>query len=172
MKKYIVVVFILIISISMSACGAGSCGAEKINTQEEIASPAAELPEKPTAEPLQPTLPGGVAVDTDEMIDEIENSEVANTTPLPDTTEIRETDSNEESQGVDLNIASPNGSTEYEKYLAMSGEEQQAFFESFGDPAAFFKWLNAARDEYNALYPAVEIGNGEINLNDYIVSGN
>ena len=172
MKKYIVVVFILIISISMSACGAGSCGAEKINTHEENANPAAELPEKPTAEPLQPTLPGGVAVDTDEMIDEIENSEAVNTTPLPDTTEIRETDSNEDSQRVDLNIASPNGSTAYEQYMAMSGEEQQALFESFGDPAEFFAWLNNARAEYEALYPGIEIGEGEIDLNDYIVSGN
>ena len=48
--------------------------------------------------------------------------------------------------------------TEYEKLLEMSGEEQQAFMESFESLEAFFAWLEEAKAEYEAKNPGIEIG--------------
>ncbi len=48
----------------------------------------------------------------------------------------------------------------YEKYNAMSGDEQQKFFSSFANPADFFTWYNAAKAEYEASQNRIEIGEG------------
>ncbi len=48
----------------------------------------------------------------------------------------------------------------YEAYLAMSGEEQSAFINSFSSTTAFFEWRNAAKAAYEAQNPDIEIGNG------------
>ena len=54
------------------------------------------------------------------------------------------------------------GVTEYERYTAMNGEEQQAFVESFGSMEDFFEWYNAAKKEYEASKKDVEISGNEI----------
>ena len=57
----------------------------------------------------------------------------------------------------------------YEKYSAMSGAEQQAYFNTFKDPAKFFEWYNAAKAEYEQNQNRIEIdGNGSIDLGDLI----
>lgn len=48
----------------------------------------------------------------------------------------------------------------YEKYNAMSGAEQQAYFNSFKNPADFFTWYNAAKAAYEASQDRIEIGAG------------
>lgn len=60
----------------------------------------------------------------------------------------------------------------YEEYLAMTGEEQQAFFNSFASPEAFFAWMTAAKAAYDAAQEKIEIGDGgTIDLGD-LVGGN
>ena len=57
----------------------------------------------------------------------------------------------------------------YEKYSAMSGADQQAYFNTFKDPMAFFEWYNAAKAEYEASQDRIEIGaGGTIDLGDLI----
>lgn len=63
------------------------------------------------------------------------------------------------------------GSLSYEEYIAMSGEEQQKYFESFESVEAFFEWYNAAKAEYEANREEIEV-DGEIDLGDYIGGGN
>ena len=58
--------------------------------------------------------------------------------------------------------------TEYEKYMEMSGEEQQKVFESYENPEDFFEWYNAAKAEYDKQNQAVVVEGGSINLEDYI----
>ncbi len=172
-RQYLLIMIILTLAALLSACGARNVmeeseSAEQSKDEEVIAT------EEHDAAPPSADL-GPVAVLTEEEIKEFESETQTQNEVSPQNTATPFPSSSEESsedQIVDLKIPTPNGSTEYEKYQAMSGAEQQAFFESFDDPAAFFEWLNAARDEYNALYPAVEIGNGEIDLNDYINSVN
>ena len=61
------------------------------------------------------------------------------------------------------------GKITYEDYLNMSGAEQQEFIMSFGDPAAFFAWLEAAKAEYEANNPSIDIGDGsDIDIGDLI----
>lgn len=54
--------------------------------------------------------------------------------------------------------------TEYEEYLAMSPEEQQAFFESFDSVDAYFAWLNAAKAEYEEKQNASDLEGGSVDL--------
>lgn len=49
------------------------------------------------------------------------------------------------------------GSITYEEYLALEVEVQQAYYESFENPDAFFEWLNDAKEEYNASAETVKI---------------
>ena len=58
--------------------------------------------------------------------------------------------------------------TEYEKYMDMSGEEQQKVFESYENPQDFFEWYNAAKAEYDEQNQAIIVDGGSINLEDYI----
>ena len=55
----------------------------------------------------------------------------------------------------------------YEKYIAMSPEEQQAYYKSFPSATEFFNWYNAAKEKYEAEQNYIEV-DGEINLGDYI----
>ena len=54
--------------------------------------------------------------------------------------------------------------TAYENYMNMSGEEQLAFMQSFESMEAFFAWLNAAKAEYEAQNPGIDVGDGNIDL--------
>ena len=46
----------------------------------------------------------------------------------------------------------------YEQYMAMTGEQQEQFFNQFGgDFAAFFAWLDAAKAEYDANSGDIEL---------------
>ena len=57
----------------------------------------------------------------------------------------------------------------YEAYMAMSAEQQQAYFESFADVQSFFAWYNAAKAEYEKENSSIEIGgNGNIDIGDII----
>jgi hypothetical protein len=56
----------------------------------------------------------------------------------------------------------------YEEYIAMSGEDQLRFINSFPSTDAFLEWVSAARAEYEASSDKTPIGpDGEVD-----VSGN
>ena len=57
--------------------------------------------------------------------------------------------------------------TEYEKYIELSGEEQQKIFESYENPQDFFEWYNKAKAEYDEKNQAIIVDGGSINLEDY-----
>ena len=50
------------------------------------------------------------------------------------------------------------GGSSYESYIAMSGEQQEAFINQFASVAEFVQWYNAAKAEYDAAHPDIEIG--------------
>ena len=61
---------------------------------------------------------------------------------------------------------------EYEAYMALSPEEQQAYFLSFSSYTDFFAWFNAAKDAYEALQDRIEIGgDGNVDIGD-LIEGN
>lgn len=65
---------------------------------------------------------------------------------------------------------SSTAASEYEAYHAMSGAEQKAYLESFESIEAFFEWYNAAKAEYEAAHPSIEIENGSVDLSQ--ITGN
>lgn len=109
---------------------------------------------------------------------------VANTTAATETTAAPETESTEDEVvlGMDEEAAATEetldyenmpvvtvpeepavqGTTEYERYNAMSGTEQQAFVATFDSVEAFFEWYNAAKEEYEASRGDIEISGDEI----------
>lgn len=58
--------------------------------------------------------------------------------------------------------------TDYESFLAMSPEEQQKYVESFESIDQFFAWYNAAKEEYEAANPPIDVGDGNIDIGDII----
>lgn len=54
--------------------------------------------------------------------------------------------------------------TEYDEYMNMSADEQQAFIESFESMEAFMTWFNKAQEEENASDNSIEIGSGVIDM--------
>ena len=61
------------------------------------------------------------------------------------------------------------GEMTYEKYINMSGAEQQAFYASFADPMDFFDWHAAAKEEYEKNKGDIIIdGDTEIDLGDIL----
>lgn len=61
--------------------------------------------------------------------------------------------------------------TEYERYMAMSGDEQYAFYQNFESPEDFVNWLKTAQEEHEKKHPVKEL-DGIINLEEVIESQN
>ena len=57
--------------------------------------------------------------------------------------------------------------TEYEKYQAMSPEDQYAFMQTFPDMESFLQWYSQVKAEYEAANPPIYVGNGKLDLKDY-----
>ena len=52
----------------------------------------------------------------------------------------------------------------FEAFMAMNGEEQEAFAETFTKLEDFVKWYNRAKEAYEKLHPDVEIEDGIIDI--------
>ena len=52
--------------------------------------------------------------------------------------------------------------------LAMTGSQQQAYYDSFKSLRAFVDWFDAAKAEYKKQNQAIEVTGSSINLEDYI----
>ena len=62
----------------------------------------------------------------------------------------------------------PDLSLTYEEYLAMTGSQQQAYYNTFESVRAFVEWFDAAKAEYKKQNQAIEVTGSSINLEDYI----
>ena len=60
------------------------------------------------------------------------------------------------------------GTTGYEKYLAMSAKQQEAFIKTFDSVLDFVEWYNNAEAEYERLHPDIEISNGVVSGEDIL----
>lgn len=63
-------------------------------------------------------------------------------------------------------------SMDYETYMSLSSKEQEAFQDSFDSLTDFIKWFNAAKAEYDAQEPTIDMGDGNIDIGDLIGGGN
>ena len=60
----------------------------------------------------------------------------------------------------------PDGEIDYEAFIAMTPAQQRAYMESFESIDAFFAWYNAAKEAYEKDHPAIDVGDGVIDLED------
>ncbi len=61
-----------------------------------------------------------------------------------------------------VTIEGDNAWTEWDSFLSMSPQEQDAFMQSFESPDAFASWMVAAQAEWAAAHPTEEIGPGDV----------
>lgn len=122
-------------------------------SQDDIPQNTTE-PEKP-----QETEPDNTQPEAEKPTD---TPETETTVPSTEATETPE-ENGGDSTGTDL--------TEYEKFHALSPEEQQQYVESFEDIDQFFDWYNSSKEEYEAANPPIDVGDGEIDMGE-IIDGN
>jgi len=60
----------------------------------------------------------------------------------------------------------PSGPMDYEKYTSLSAEDQSAYRATFDSISAFFEWYNAAKADYDAKNPGIDVGSGTIDLEE------
>lgn len=152
-----IIALLLAAVLLLAACG-------KKNNAAETTEPTIETTEAATIS----TLPG--IIYTPENIGGALTEE-EDTTPTSEATEPKEETEptvGEEEKPTEAPVVP---TTEYEKYNAMSGEEQEAFIDSFESIQAFMDWYNAAKAEYDALHPGIDIGDGNIDAGD-LIGGN
>ena len=111
------------------------------NATKPTAPPSAGSSTKPTAPPVEDEPAAGPS-----------------TKPSPDEDE---TDDN----------TSDVQSSDYEDFQKMTPAEQQAYMSSFDSIEAFFAWYEAAKAEHEAANPPIDVGDGNIDL-DEIIGGN
>ncbi|MBO5879553.1 MAG: hypothetical protein J6Q68_03270, partial [Clostridia bacterium] len=62
-------------------------------------------------------------------------------------------------------VEEDDGLLTYEEYIALSGEEQQAYFQSFDTYQEFFDWFNAAKAKYDEEHKGDNVGeDGNIDI--------
>lgn len=159
-KKWIVLVLILAAMLLMTGCGR-----EQGKTPEATAVPGTEESQVGGAQGREE------AETTAEATAEPAATAEATATATPAVTAAateEPTKAPEEDEKVELPEF---GTTEYEKYLAMSASQQEKFIKSFDSVVDFVNWYNDALDEYQKLHPDIEIDGGEIDLGD-VFGGN
>lgn len=76
-------------------------------------------------------------------------------------------DKEDKDTGTDSDSEKPSNKMTYEKYIALSPEKQQEYFESYSDPEDFFKWYNTSKAEYDKEHEA-DVEGGSIDIGDYM----
>lgn len=192
MKRYITFLLALLMLTTMAACRRkASALSEYYAPDTQVAATAEPIPgiedtgetaEFPTDSTIDLTVQDAEAIDN--AIDAAvtpaptavtispnpETSNAAAPTTVPDTdtpADVEPTDETPAPEATEKPVVGhiPN-STAYEQYNNMSGSDQLAFIESFDSTEAFVAWYNAAKAEYNASNPPIEITGDVIDLGE------
>lgn len=166
-KKWIALaVIVLLLALGLVSCLVMNAGTPE-SPEETATSVQTEDAVKETEEV---TFPEGEGIeDTDEEELPEETTKATENTKATESTEATTQPTEESTTKPTETVPQDDPAvTAYEAYLAMSPEEQQAFFESFSSPEAFIAWFNTAKAEYDAKNKTVDGKNGEINIGDYM----
>ena len=152
----LVIGLILILGGQGNGKGAAAPSGSVIQTtpSDPTADPTADPSTDPTADPTSPIQGGAVQ---DSIFDDDTQQATQTTVPTAGNT------------GTDSPVPPtvdtvPPSAMTYEKYHAMSPRDQRLYMESFGDVEAFFQWYNAAKEQYEKDHPAIDIGDGTVDL--------
>ncbi len=168
-KRWICLMLAALMLLNLFGCTTGNGSTEPSYDPDGTHSVEAD----PTGDT---TLPGGVVYNPDggpQDLDELDPTVESTTVTEPEEstegttpTETEGTESTEPSEPSEPSEPPVNDTelTDYEWYESLSGEEQLAHIESFESIKAFFVWYNAAKAEYEALHPDIDVGDGNVDL--------
>ena len=169
MNKKLMMVAAICVMLLFTACKNEAAG----NAAEETAKQTTAVETEMVTEPTE-TLPD---IEREDGVRETEpevNKAIIVTAPATEPTEAADgTKPTEEDASDETSVTIPaeevgtpvEETTAYENLMAMSGEDQKAFMESFGSMDKFFAWLEAAKAEHDAIKAPIEIGSdGVVNI--------
>lgn len=122
-------------------------------TTESIPEESTDSTKETTQTPTEGTKPAETAKPT-------EITKPAETTKPTEATDVTES-TNPAGGNADSKVT-------YVDYVNMSSPEQSAFRDSFDSTGAFIKWYNAAKDVYESQNSEIEVGDGSLNLDDFM----
>lgn len=169
--KLLTLLLVSVLVLAMTACNSNTVpAADPTDATEGTLPPGVVELETPVDNPFE-TETTEATESTEAPVDPTEATEpetepTEETTPSEEVTEPTEetTPSEETVPPTEGDNQGNAGTTSYEAYLNMSGDQQLAFMQSFDSMEAFFAWLNAAKAEYEAQNPGVDVGDGNIDL--------
>jgi hypothetical protein len=144
------------------ACGGGNRPAGEENGTRDTTAAVVNDGSEPAEQATEPNAESDATPDAEGTVPE-EGTAPADTDTSPAESEPTETEGSTEP-------AEPESETQsaaptyllFEQYQALSGAEQLEYFQSFGDPEAFFLWYNAAVADFQERNPGVEIAPGGV----------
>ena len=83
-------------------------------------------------------------------------------TPAADEDPVSGTMEEDSSEGTIVNVSPDTAWTDWDDFLAMTPEEQDAFMQSFDSVEDFKDWMVAAQKEWAAAHPMEEINPGDV----------
>lgn len=122
--------------------------------EADLQHPSAGLPEDTTPVQTEPDV-------TEPEVTEPEMTEPQQTQP---TQSAEPTQSTEPAQPTQPTESASEGELDYETFTAMDPAEQRVYMESFESLDAFFAWYNAAKEAYEQEHPAIDVGDGVVDL--------
>lgn len=60
------------------------------------------------------------------------------------------------------------GEMDFETFQNLEPSQQRAYQESFESIDAFYEWYSAAQEAYEQAHPAIEVGDGVIDMNEIV----
>ena len=140
-KKLIALLVVLCLAV-LSGCGKDQPKETEVEVTEAVSAP------EPTEE-----LPYGLS---ENPFDDASEAESDSQPPAPV--------NRPESKPTVTTGAEP---TEYEKFQSMSADEQLAYMNSFETIEKYFDWYNAAKAEYEAQIPIIDVGDGPVDMSEF-----
>lgn len=142
-------------------------GSEPVETKpaetmlpSQTEDPAASTTEHENTIPTSPADPDAGLREPDADIPE--DTSPAQTEPAVTEPAVTEPQPTEPAETV------PEGEIDYETFMALEPAVQRAYMESFESIEAFFEWYNTAKETYEKEHPAIDVGDGVIDLGDLL----
>ena len=160
---------ILSLAFLCAACGnkpvdsAGEDGKTDAAQQDTVTDDKTAAEDKTSPDNVTPTESGTA---TDGPM-EITGGVAKRPTTDDDTTSNTETDDSKPDTKPDTPSDAPDASQDlkWEEYCALSPQQRDAYFDSFGDYKEFYNWLVKAQERFKTEHPTIEIGaDGTIDL--------
>lgn len=174
LKTLLCALLAVMVVCAMTACRSGG---EATVPSDTAAIPTETAPDGEVVEdwnvPTETeTLPGELAQETTEPVQEPDGEDPTAEPTAPDETDPTEPDETDPAEPTTQPTQPQAGTQEpvvlsYEEYMALSPAEQQSYYETFPSLEDYIAWHNAALAEYEANQDTV-VATGPVDIGDYM----